>query len=84
MHTLTAGGGGSLRTVSLGGGERPSLIQRCLRELPKAHLHLHFEGAMRHSTLSELCAKYNVPLPAMLLRGTLGPGETYADFDQFT
>jgi len=29
-------------------------MSRPLTELPKAHLHLHFTGAMRHSTLVEL------------------------------
>ena len=28
---------------------------RPLVELPKAHLHVHLEGAMRPSTLDELC-----------------------------
>lgn len=34
-----------------------------LRALPKAHLHVHLEGAMRRSTLSELAARLGVPAP---------------------
>ena len=36
---------------------------RDLRVLPKAHLHIHLEGAMRSSTLSELCARYGIDRP---------------------
>src|ERR1700730_11074239 len=36
---------------------------RDLRALPKAHLHLHFEGAMRPATLAELSAHYGLPAP---------------------
>ncbi|HJZ08158.1 MAG TPA: adenosine deaminase, partial [Trebonia sp.] len=31
--------------------------------LPKAHLHLHLTGAMRHSTLVELARMHRVSLP---------------------
>jgi adenosine deaminase len=34
--------------------------------LPKAHLHLHFTGAMRHSTLLELADRHHVRLPDAL------------------
>ena len=37
-----------------------------LRQLPKAHLHLHFTGSMRHATLVELAARDGVPLPDAL------------------
>lgn len=37
---------------------------RDLQALPKAHLHIHLEGAMRPSTLAELCQRYDMPLPA--------------------
>lgn len=38
--------------------------ERDLSKLPKAELHLHLEGAMRRSTLVQLCNKYKVPVPA--------------------
>jgi adenosine deaminase len=31
--------------------------------LPKAHLHIHLEGAMRPTTLADLAADYGVPVP---------------------
>ena len=37
--------------------------RRDLRTLPKAHLHLHFTGAMRHTTLVELAERDGVVLP---------------------
>jgi adenosine deaminase len=41
---------------------------RDLRLLPKAHLHLHFTGAMRHGTLAELADLHGVRLPESLRR----------------
>ena len=41
-------------------------MPRDLRSLPKAHLHLHFTGSMRHSTLVELAARHGVHLPDAL------------------
>ncbi len=38
-----------------------------LATLPKAHLHLHFTGAMRHATLVELAAEHEVHLPQALV-----------------
>src|SRR6201984_1634973 len=37
-----------------------------LSALPKAHLHLHLTGAMRHSTMGELAQMRGIPLPASL------------------
>lgn len=42
---------------------------RDVRELPKAHLHLHFTGSMRPATLLELADKYGVRLPEALSGG---------------
>ncbi|NMR18854.1 adenosine deaminase [Cellulomonas fimi] len=42
---------------------------RDLALLPKAHLHLHFTGSMRVSTLAELADAAGVRLPAALLDG---------------
>ena len=39
---------------------------RDVRALPKAHLHLHFTGSMRHRTLVELAARDRIPLPDAL------------------
>ncbi|WP_438292275.1 adenosine deaminase [Streptomyces sp. HUAS TT7] len=41
-------------------------VVRDIRQLPKAHLHLHFTGSMRPSTLLELADKYGVRLPEAL------------------
>ncbi|MDH6124328.1 adenosine deaminase [Kitasatospora sp. GP82] len=46
------------------------LPPRDIRNLPKAHLHLHFTGSMRPATLLELAAKHRVRLPEALSSGT--------------
>jgi len=43
--------------------ERP----RDVRSLPKAHLHLHFTGSMRHETLLELAERDGIALPDSLV-----------------
>ncbi|NLG21255.1 MAG: adenosine deaminase [Actinomycetales bacterium] len=43
-------------------------MTRSLRALPKAHLHLHFTGSMRITTLRELADKHGLRLPAALLQ----------------
>jgi adenosine deaminase len=43
--------------------------RRDLIALPKAHLHLHFTGSMRPSTLLELAAKHDIRLPEALTSG---------------
>ena len=40
---------------------------RSLTGLPKAHLHLHFTGSMRHSTLLELAERDGLSLPVALV-----------------
>ncbi len=35
-----------------------------LKDLPKAHLHLHLEGAMRPATLTEFCERYKIKRPS--------------------
>ncbi|MBC7443589.1 MAG: adenosine deaminase [Ramlibacter sp.] len=40
---------------------------RTISSLPKAHLHLHFTGSMRHGTLLELAARDGIRLPASLV-----------------
>src|SRR5213078_3496564 len=41
-------------------------MSRPLASLPKAHLHLHFTGSMRHSTLVELARQHRIHLPEAL------------------
>jgi len=41
-------------------------MARPLAALPKAHLHLHFTGAMRHATLVDLAARHRAHLPEAL------------------
>ena len=41
--------------------------RRDLHALPKAHLHLHFTGSMRHSTLLELAGRDGITLPDALV-----------------
>ncbi|MFG3248206.1 adenosine deaminase [Streptomyces sp. NPDC048187] len=48
---------------------------RDLSALPKAHLHLHFTGSMRPTTLLELADKHGVRLPEALTEA-LGRGES--------
>ncbi len=48
--------------------------QRCLKQLPKADLHLHLEGAMRPATLADLAHAYGQPVPQTA---------PYVSFDEF-
>jgi adenosine deaminase len=42
-------------------------MARPLETLPKAHLHLHFTGSMRHTTMVELARQYRANLPEALV-----------------
>src|SRR5262249_38594773 len=42
-------------------------MARPLAALPKAHLHLHFTGSMRHGTLVDLAERHGVHLPEALV-----------------
>lgn len=42
------------------------VAERDLASLPKAHLHLHFTGSMRHTTLVDLAREAGVALPSAL------------------
>jgi adenosine deaminase len=53
--------------VSTGSTTREGSTTRDLRALPKAHLHLHFTGSMRHGTLVELARRDGVVLPDALV-----------------
>jgi adenosine deaminase len=44
-------------------GEFPARGRRDLRTLPKSHLHIHLEGAMRRSTLVEFAERYGMDVP---------------------
>jgi adenosine deaminase len=44
-------------------------MARSLATLPKAHLHLHFTGAMRHTTLAEFALAHRIHLPEALTTG---------------
>jgi adenosine deaminase len=48
---------------------RTGAAPRPLAALPKAHLHLHFTGSMRHRTVVELAAEQGVRLPDALTSG---------------
>ncbi len=53
-------------------------VTRAVETLPKAHLHLHFTGSMRPSTLLDLADRHGVRLPATLSSQamiTLSPDE---------
>jgi adenosine deaminase len=45
----------------------PATPRRDLRTLPKAHLHLHFTGSMRHQTMLELAGRDGISLPDALV-----------------
>ena len=48
-------------------GDNAADARRDVRALPKAHLHLHFTGSMRHETLLELAERDGIALPDSLV-----------------
>jgi adenosine deaminase len=58
---VTGGGNGWGRI-----GWQNQWMERDVTQLPKAHLHLHFTGSMRPSTLKELAVKHRIRLPEIL------------------
>ena len=59
--------GTARRSHDEGGAREAPVRFRKLEELPKAHLHLHFTGSMRHPTLLELAAREGHRLPEALV-----------------
>jgi adenosine deaminase len=51
------------------GADAAAGAARPLAALPKAHLHLHFTGSMRHSTVVELAGEQGIRLPDALTSG---------------
>jgi adenosine deaminase len=46
--------------------DRLTAMPRPVQNLPKAHLHLHFTGSMRHATLLQLAARHRLTMPESL------------------
>lgn len=57
-------------------GKSANLSREALRELPKAHLHVHLDGALRADTLRELLAEQQQPFPSI-------PGGVFSSFEAF-
>ena len=56
-----------MNSNSLNRSDKVTRLNRDLRTLPKAHLHLHFTGSMRHATLLELAERDGFRLPDALV-----------------
>lgn len=56
---------------------------RELRTLPKAHLHLHFTGSARLTTVRELAGKYGIRLPSALVNEEFDWGDSGRDWSYF-
>lgn len=56
---------------------------RELRTLPKAHLHLHFTGSARLTTVRELADQYGISLPAALVNDDSDWGDSGREWSHF-
>jgi adenosine deaminase len=56
--------------LPVGGSCTDAHGSRCVSRLPKAHLHLHLTGGMRHATLLDLAAERDAHLPDRLREPT--------------
>ncbi len=56
---------------------------RDLQTLPKAHLHLHFTGSARLSTVRELADQYGISLSSALVNEEFGWGDGSRDWSYF-
>lgn len=56
------GSGAIEKALDIGAG-RPMIASPDLAHLPKAHLHIHLEGAMRLATLAQLADDRGLPVP---------------------
>src|SRR5918998_2402360 len=68
-HTGTTDAASNRRPTMRSMGETGARAdpRRDVRSLPKAHLHLHFTGSMRHGTLLELAERDGIVLPDALV-----------------
>lgn len=58
-------------------------VVRELRTLPKAHLHLHFTGSARLTTVRELADQYGISLPPELVNEEFDWGDGGRDWSYF-
>ena len=66
--------------VATGSGEQVMDVETALRQMPKAELHLHLEGAVDAATFAELAAKHDLELPPHDEVADLYQYDSLADF----